>query len=244
MANAFSGSAARFLDPRPFAWAATVGLGATALLTAVAVFAVARVTSSSDVVVVVFEGDEMMLVGGVRIFLRISPFVSLLTYVTWLVWQYRVNENARAIDPTAVPTSSAWGVLCWFVPFVNFVKPFLVVGEIQCATGSGRRGRWIAWLWWSTWLGSFVVAMVAVVSALVDVFNGVGGPLPRRFVAEISRFTVAAALVTEVLVLVCALLAIALVWNVSGRQYRHVQVHGSPSLAAPALAPPPRPDVG
>jgi hypothetical protein len=247
VATAFSGTVARFRDPLPSAWAATVGLGAAAVLATIAAVAALRYVSSSDLATIVIRGDETVLPSGGLIFVRISPFVSLATYVTWLVWQYRVHENARLVDPVGARTTPAWGVLSWFVPFLNFVKPFLVVREIQRASaGADPVGpRVLAWCWWATWLSSFVGAVILVTSTVFDVFDAAGTvPLPDGLVVPLSDLTVQAFVVTELLLVACAAFAVAIVWDVTRRQHGHPAAvsHGVPVLAA--VTAPPRPDLG
>jgi hypothetical protein len=164
-----------------------------------------------------------------------SLLVGVVVPVCWLVWQYRVHVNARTIAPAEVPTGAGWGVLCWFVPFVCFVKPFGVVREIDRASGrSGRLGA-IAGLWWAAWLVGFVSGLALVVAVLVDVAEALNrNPDPARLLVSFSEPTLALAAATETALASAAVLAVIVVRSITRRQRR---------LAAEVRAEPERPDL-
>lgn len=132
--DAFQPSGARYRDPRLTARFAIGGLLASAVYTGIAATVIAARLVADVPFTITITGPTMELPAGLQAFQRISPVVSLVTHTTWLVWQYRGHTDARVIAAETAPTSPAWGVLCWFVPFLNFVKPFQVVREIQHAS--------------------------------------------------------------------------------------------------------------
>ena len=79
------------------------------------------------------------------------------TIVVWCVWQHRSHQAARALVP-GMDLSAAWAVGCWFVPIVNYFKPFQAMRELWRASEGGpawlRQPTWpvLGW-WWATWLG-------------------------------------------------------------------------------------------
>ncbi|MEV4712445.1 DUF4328 domain-containing protein [Micromonospora sp. NPDC049374] len=76
----------------------------------------------------------------------------LVAIVLVIVWTWRARTNLDAF-PGAGPTNSdGWAIAGWLVPFVNFVMPHRVVGNIA------RESLWrlstppLVHLWWGSWL--------------------------------------------------------------------------------------------
>ena len=92
---------------------------------------------------------------GARAALWVLLFVA--TIVVWCVWQHRSHQAARALV-AGMDLSAAWAVGCWFVPIVNYFKPFQAMRELWRASEGApawrgsRPGRVLGW-WWATWLG-------------------------------------------------------------------------------------------
>jgi len=164
------------------------------------------------------------------------------------VWQYRVHVNVLAVAASSGSTHPAWGVLSWFVPFVNFVTPFRAIREIQrvSAGGDPTGARVVAWLWWTTWLAGFVATTVGVTGAVFDVISAMErSQASVRFAADLSAFTIRAFFVGELLLVASSILALTIVWDITLRQRGSVwrPTHRDAS-STPSSQAPPRPDVG
>lgn len=166
--------------------------------------------------------------------------ISTLNYVTWLIWQYPVHTNARLFAHDLVPIGPGWGVLCWFVPFVNFVKPYLTLRKIRAASVPSRRGgRWVTRLWWGAWLGGGILSSAAVIDAMLDVFDDLRGSImPRLFVVELDEGTLQLIVAAELLVVVAAAFAVIII-----REVTQGQIAFGRAIEDAAAAVPARPDV-
>jgi hypothetical protein len=160
--------------------------------------------------------------------------VTIPTGIVWLVWQHRSHANLRAVGIVGLRFSPGWAVGWWFVPIANLWKPFQTVRELH--TASAGVDRWlvtptsalIGW-WWAAWLIQGVGGRIAG-TLLTDVDS-----IPSATAA--SRF----ALLTVLVTIVAAFLAILIVRSIVARQATLVAAGGGVIMPPP---PPPRPDVG
>jgi len=156
--------------------------------------------------------------------------VLLITGIVWVVWQHRSQANLHAVGLRELEYTPGWTVGWWLIPFANFVKPFQTVRELWKASGGEESWRqaktWslIGW-WWAAWIGAVVLGRVATA-----VFNGAA---TLDALISSSRLF----LIYELVVIVAAVLAIAIVRAVIARQ------EGLEGRQAEGGAPPPRPDV-
>jgi hypothetical protein len=70
---------------------------------------------------------------------------SLVSEVTFFVWQFRSAQVARSIGYPA-RHSPGWGIGCWFVPIVNIWMPYQAVRDLLPSSHPARRGLLVAWL--------------------------------------------------------------------------------------------------
>ncbi len=105
--------------------------------------------------------------------------------VAFLLWLQRSYENLSALDAPPLRSTPAWAVGCFFVPLVNFFKPYQVVQEVLRVSTRSRvpaiakdrvaiPGTQRVMVWWATWLLALVVLPLAgmVGSGRVDVSPG------------------------------------------------------------------------
>lgn len=87
-------------------------------------------------------------------------------------WGRDAANNVRAFGAQGLTWSPGWAIGGWFIPYANYVIPFLVLREIWRATEApllqGRDWRqvpvpsWTGW-WWGLWVASSVVPAMLVV---------------------------------------------------------------------------------
>ena len=65
--------------------------------------------------------------GGIWVLLFVA------TIVLWCMWQHRAHQTARDLVG-GTKMSAAWAFGCWFVPIVNYFKPFQAVRELWRAS--------------------------------------------------------------------------------------------------------------
>jgi hypothetical protein len=99
----------------------------------------------------------------------------LLGIVGYLLWLNRAYWNARALGLVLRETPRA-AVLCWFIPFLNLIKPYHVVKALYTtadpdeALSHDRVARWPSLMpvWWGTWVISTILDNLSFRLALKD----------------------------------------------------------------------------
>lgn len=88
-------------------------------------------------------------------------FIALVTLFS--VWVYRVNSNARALGAQGMRFSPRWAVGWFFVPIMNFFRPYQVVREVWKASDPKVLTQWdqkktpvLLKAWWAAWLLSLL----------------------------------------------------------------------------------------
>ena len=128
-----------YISPRGRASLATIALGALIVISAVGVVstfqeitllqgiadgAYANVSDAEFYAVADANDSRQAIVG--LLYLAIY----LVTVVVFLMWQYRVRKNADDIGTTGLRFSPGWVVGWWFVPIMNFFRPYQVMKEL------------------------------------------------------------------------------------------------------------------
>lgn len=107
--------------------------------------------------VVLFFGMIIAGLGGM--------IVGLASGVTFLVWFAMANANVPALGVIGKKTGPGWAVGWWFIPFANFVMPFLALKETYVGSrpgvseidrGTDRTPPIVGW-WWAVFLISGVL---------------------------------------------------------------------------------------
>ena len=128
---------------------------AVAALTLVSDLAQLNLAKSSSVTAEAAESnDTRQLIIGV---LQLITFI--VTGVTFLMWIYRANLNARGFGATDMEFTPGWSVGYYFIPFINWFRPYQAMKEIWKV--STNPSDWknqpssvlLGW-WWTLWLVS------------------------------------------------------------------------------------------
>ena len=64
----------------------------------------------------------------------INLIVTSITTVFFLVWTYRVNQNAHSMGSSDLEFTPKWAVLWYFIPFANLWKPYKALKETFMAS--------------------------------------------------------------------------------------------------------------
>jgi hypothetical protein len=173
---------------------------------------------------------------------------SLLTAISWLIWQHRVQSNVWAIPSMhRPPYSPGWAVGWWLIPFANFVVPYLTVRETSGrsaeAAGSQAPRRLLA-AWWASWIaasvgaaaGGFVVLGI-MASRFGSLFDTSTGGIPA-FEVPMSDLRVGLLLMGDAYLVraTAAVLAIKVVASIDKDQAT-ISAAGPPIPARPDLEP-------
>ena len=160
--------------------------------------------------------------------------ILIVAGVSFLVWFHRAHKNLPALGAAGLDYSPGWAVGGFFVPFLNLYRPFQVMREIWKASDphTTDSGSWrtapsspLVSLWWAFFLISGAAGYLLVTLGGRDTSTVEG-------VLTMSR----AALLSDILNIPDAVLAILLVRTITSRQEEKNGLLDS--LTAPA--PPPQ----
>ena len=88
--------------------------------------------------------------------------VLLISSILVFTWIYKANKNSHALGAKNMKYSPLGSIGWYFVPILNFFKPYYAMKEIYQTSISSE--NWenthisgYIWLWWSTWVLSWVI---------------------------------------------------------------------------------------
>lgn len=111
---------------------------------------------SSSALAIGFDENEPNLL--VAAFLVPAALGGIATFIASIVavclWTYRANANAHALagDWVAPSLSPGSAVGSYFIPFVNLVRPYSAMREIDSASTGAPSSDPMLGLWWGTWV--------------------------------------------------------------------------------------------
>jgi hypothetical protein len=124
--------------------------------------------------------SDLRLAGAVGLLGLLLSGVSLFTYVVFLVWTHTAAKNIRSFGHDGFEFTPGWAVGWWFIPVMNWFKPFQALREIwQASDPDAIGGGYGSWrgsavpgtfgVWWGTYL-------LAGVVGIIGAFVGLGTP--------------------------------------------------------------------
>ena len=144
--------------------------------------------------------------------------------VAFLAWFSRVVANIPALGRGATVATPRAAIGWWFVPFLSYYKPFQIAKDVdERLAEPGERPSNLLNAWWGLWVASLVIG---VVSALV---------FRNALTIDTLRTQVTLATITDILTVVAAGLAIAVVVRVQAREDRAAKAAGLGHTAKPLL---------
>ncbi|MGW0732191.1 DUF4328 domain-containing protein [Streptomyces sp. NPDC002851] len=88
-----------------------------------------------------------------------------LCAITFLVWLWRVRDNARALSGQPPRYGWPWVYAGWIVPIINLWVPRSIVADAHRASAPDERLPWVVNVWWGLWL-------VGLASGLGPMYTG------------------------------------------------------------------------
>lgn len=82
--------------------------------------------------------------------------LTLLCAATFLMWLWRVRDNARALSGRPPKYAGIWVYLGWVVPVVNLWFPRGIVADAYRASAPERRLPAVVNVWWGLWLAGLL----------------------------------------------------------------------------------------
>jgi hypothetical protein len=89
----------------------------------------------------------------------------IASYTTLIMWLRRAYYNLHQLPNIHPEFSDGWAAGAWFVPFVNFWRPYTIMREVWQATQRAALGRIVepatllGW-WWAAYLLKLVIARI------------------------------------------------------------------------------------
>ncbi|MCU0433788.1 MAG: DUF4328 domain-containing protein [Bacteroidia bacterium] len=165
------------------------------------------------------ENMGIIIVSGI-----IGTFTGLLGWafpILFLVWFYRAYENLQKINPALPSYAVGWSIGAWFVPILNFIRPFTMMSEIWNKTQRAMRAddeqyahepQPLLYLWWGTTLAGVTVAIVGVIITIGKTFERIAEIRHNRFVApeEIMDDTLSTTIPINIITLIFYVAAMVL----------------------------------
>jgi hypothetical protein len=145
----------------------------------------------------------------------VQPLVLLPTAIVFLIWIHGAYKNLTFFRVTGLEYSPGWAVGYFFIPIVNFFRPYQVAQEIWRASDpesplDDRRawrhsqGSGVITAWWFTWILGGIVGYISGRAALSGVDDN-----PATKVLDI---------ISDGLSIVAALFAILMIHQLRNRQ--------------------------
>ncbi|MFB7631932.1 DUF4328 domain-containing protein [Streptomyces sp. NPDC056149] len=79
----------------------------------------------------------------------------VLCAIAFLMWLFRVRDNAQILSGRPPQLAWPWVYLGWIIPIVNLWMPRGIVADVHHASAPGERlPRAVNW-WWGLWLVAF-----------------------------------------------------------------------------------------
>lgn len=95
----------------------------------------------------------------------------VITGIFFLRWVYRANSNVRQLGAKGMKFSPGWSVGYFFIPVLNFWKPYQAMKEIWKASSNPK--NWtsesvglVLGFWWMLWIASTVLGHAAFRTSL------------------------------------------------------------------------------
>ncbi|MFN8189481.1 MAG: DUF4328 domain-containing protein [Nocardioidaceae bacterium] len=133
-------------------------------------------------------------------------------FITWLFLAHRSD----AMNPAELHHASGWAIGGWFVPFLNLVRPYQMVQEVQRASRPGGTNHPLVLAWWLTFLTTYFAERIASASLPTDATADAD-------VAAAMANAVTVEWYAQILGIVAAVLAILVVRRVAGAVRRSSQ---------------------
>lgn len=90
---------------------------------------------------------------------HLSTGAFLVTGIVFLTWLFRADRSAWRHNQLLMRHGSGWAIGGWFVPFLNFVRPYQVMTDVDNAStlspdarSYDREPRWRIRIWWALFL--------------------------------------------------------------------------------------------
>lgn len=169
------------------------------------------------------QNDQRQMLVGV-----LQMVAYIVTAILFLMWFHRAHRNLRSLGARGLKYSPGWAVGGFFVPFLNLVRPYQVMQEVQKGSdpsgldGGASSGSALIGLWWGCWIITNIAAQASFR------FANSAEQIPQLILA--SYVTLAA----DVISIPAAILAILVIRGIdTDQETRHERISPNSSMATP-----------
>lgn len=107
----------------------------------------------------------------------VGILAGLISFILFLVWIYRSCKNLEAFNTQGVKYSPGWAVGSWFIPFINFVLPFLITMQLwqasdpDASTVSWKKSKVgvVVYLWWASFFIYLITTGIGFTSSAIAI---------------------------------------------------------------------------
>jgi hypothetical protein len=110
------------------------------------------------------DPDHFTLMDIVHLLLGLPQLLIVLaSSVAFLMWIHRASVNARWLGAQGMTFTPGWSVGYYFIPILNFWKPYQAMKEIWRASSNptawpSERAPALLPVWWGLWIASSILA--------------------------------------------------------------------------------------
>jgi hypothetical protein len=148
--------------------------------------------------------------------LRLKYTLYLVTGIVWMFWLYRSYQALQEVGSRTTDHSPGFAAGCWFIPFLNLVRPFQIIRELWMRSEAENQesyirteeGPGILHYWWAGWLVMVLFGRL-LTSGPMD-----GGASSTARLETVTTMV----LVHDLVSLVTTILAIIIVYRIAGFQ--------------------------
>lgn len=101
----------------------------------------------------------MLVHSGVTILSYCQIGIMLAIAFSLIQWMYRCYLNLEYVNQKGLTTTSSWTIIWWFIPILNWIKPYSIMKEIHLASASDGGSLNMKQLapgflkgWWACWV--------------------------------------------------------------------------------------------
>ncbi|PSL50986.1 uncharacterized protein DUF4328 [Salsuginibacillus halophilus] len=100
----------------------------------------------------------------------LATFVFTVAGIAFLVWLHRIHKNAKALQIPGIIYPANWAVTFYFLPFVNFVLPFISMlhmyknhykEAVEHKTSSVKSRTGKLYIWWISFASYFAIMFIS-----------------------------------------------------------------------------------
>jgi hypothetical protein len=117
-------------------------------------------------------------------------FLLIVCGILWGLWSVRAAKNARVLSDRVFEYSPGSTVWWFFVPFLNLVRPYQALKEIDAASEpeGASVGDAILGVWWALWIISRIISRIgADVPAMGLIWFALDGAAAFAAIAVVRR---------------------------------------------------------